>query len=81
MDHFGILTPDEQLVETLLHIDRCVTRLNGSGPRSKFVDPIFEPDIFRKQMYCMEECTYDIVGTFRRHPDSFGAPGCDSVPP
>ena len=35
---------------------------------------MFEPEIFRKQMYCIEESTSDIVGTFRRpHIDS--APG------
>jgi len=35
---------------------------------------MFEPEVFRKQMYCIEECTYDNVGTFRRPPQSFGAP-------
>jgi len=23
--------------------------------------PIFEPEVFRKHMYCIEECTYDII--------------------
>jgi len=27
---------------------------------------MFEPEVFRKQMYCIEESTCDIVGTFRR---------------
>jgi len=36
------------------------------GARNKFGVPVFEPEIFRKQMYCFEESTCDIVGTFRR---------------
>ena len=44
------------------------------GARSKFVASIFEPDIVRKQMYCIDKSTCDIVGAFRRpHGDS--APG------
>jgi len=35
---------------------------------------MFEPEVFRKQMYCVEESTCDIVGTFRRPPQWFGAP-------
>jgi len=35
---------------------------------------MFEPKVFQKQMYCIEESTCDIVGTFRRLPQSFGAP-------
>jgi len=27
---------------------------------------MFEPEVFREQMYFFEESTYDIVGTFRR---------------
>jgi len=27
---------------------------------------MFEPEVFRKQMYCIEEITCDIIGTFRR---------------
>ena len=42
------------------------------GTRSKFGAPIFEPEVFRKQMYWIEESTYDIVGTFRR-PHSHSA--------
>jgi len=34
---------------------------------------MFEPEVFRKQMYCIKESTYDIVVTFRRPPRSFGA--------
>jgi len=43
------------------------------GTRSKFGAPVFEPEVFRKQMYCIEESIHDIVGTFRRPPQWFGA--------
>jgi len=33
--------------------------------RSKFGAPVFEPEIFRKQMHCIGESTCNIVGTFR----------------
>jgi len=36
------------------------------GAKSKFVAPVIEPEVFRKQMYCTEKCICDIVGTFRR---------------
>ena len=32
--------------------------------RSKPGAPIFEPEVFRKQMYCIEECTCDNMGIF-----------------
>jgi len=32
---------------------------------------MFEPEVFRKQTYCIEESTCDIVGTFRRAPQRF----------
>jgi len=35
-----------------------------SGPRSKFGTPMFEPKVFWKQMYYIEESAFDIVGTF-----------------
>jgi len=35
------------------------------GARSKFGAPIFDPEVFQKQMYFIEESTCDIVGTFR----------------
>jgi len=35
---------------------------------------MFEPEVFRKQMYCIEESAYDVVGTFRR-PRSDATPG------
>jgi len=40
---------------------------------------MFEPEVFRKQMYCVEESTCDIVGPFRRPTQSFGAR--EIVPP
>ena len=43
------------------------------GVRSKFGAPMFETEIFRKQMYWCEESTCGIVGTFRR-PRSNSAP-------
>jgi len=49
------------------------------GARNNFGAPMFEPELFLKQIYCIEECTYDIVGTFRRRPQSFGAPRNDSA--
>jgi len=35
---------------------------------------MFEPEFYRKQIYCIEESTCDIVGTFRCSQQSFGAP-------
>jgi len=35
---------------------------------------MFEPEVFRKQMYCVEESTCDNTGIFRRPRQSFGAP-------
>jgi len=34
---------------------------------------MFEPDVFLKQMYCIEESTCDTVRTFRHPPQWFGA--------
>jgi len=50
------------------------------GTRSKFGAPIFEPEVFRKQMYCIEESTCDIAGTFPRPLQSFGALRSDPAP-
>ena len=51
------------------------------GARWKFGAPMFEFDVFRKQMYCIEGSTCGIVGTFRR-PNSDSAPWelCTLVP-
>jgi len=43
------------------------------GARRKFGAPMFETEVFQKQMYCIEGSTCDIVGTFRR-PRSHSAP-------
>jgi len=50
------------------------------GSRSKFGAAMFEPELFLKQIYCIEESTRDIVGTFRRPPQSFEAPRSDTLP-
>jgi len=42
--------------------------------KSKFGAVIFEPEFFRKQMYCIEECTCDIDGTFWRPYDHSAPP-------
>jgi len=36
------------------------------GAGRKFGAPMFEFEVFRKQMYCIEESTFSIVGTFWR---------------
>jgi len=41
---------------------------------------MFEPEVFRKHMFCIEDSTCDIVGSFRRPPQSFGARGIVSPP-
>jgi len=50
-----------------------ITRLDGARDKNKFGAPMFEPEVFRKQMYCIEVCTCDIVGIFWR-PRSISAP-------
>ena len=61
-------------------VHRGTTRLDGAGARSKFGVPMLEPEVFRKQMCCVEESTCDIVGIFIRPPQWFGAPYIDSAP-
>ena len=58
------------------------------GERSKFSAPMLETEVYRKQMYCIEESICDIVGTFRHPPQPFGAPiftrrpeNCDPLTP
>jgi len=46
---------------------RGVTRLDG--------DPMVEPELFRKQIYCTEESTCDTVVTFRLPPQWFSTQG------
>jgi len=46
------------------------------GVRSEFGTPKFEPEVFRKQMYCIEESTCDILepSALIRRPHSDSAP-------
>jgi len=37
----------------------------ASGQGCKFGATMFEPEVFQKQMYCTEESTCDIAGSFR----------------
>jgi len=66
---------------TYLNVSRGVTRLYGAQGKKQVWRPMLEPEDFRKQIYCIEKSTCDIVGTFRRPPQSFGAwgipPRCD----
>ena len=50
------------------------------GTRRKLGAPILEPEVFRKQMCCIEESTGDIAGIFRRPPRSDFAPHSDLAP-
>jgi len=43
------------------------------GARNKFGAPMFKPEVFRKQMYCIEEVPVTLLGLF-------GAPCTDLVP-
>jgi len=38
--------------------------LDGACGKKQVWHPMFEPEVFRKQMYCIEESTCDNVGTF-----------------
>ena len=51
--------------------------------RSKFGAPKFEPEVFRKQMYCIEKSrpTCVIVGAYWGPPQSFGTPHSDLTRP
>jgi len=58
------------------------------GARSMFGAPCSNLRSFWKQMHCIQESTCDIVGIFRRPPQSFGAPivirhpgNCALLPP
>jgi len=58
---------------------RGVTRLDGARGKMQVWRPIFEPEVFRMQMYCIEECSWDILGFFGvpailRRPRSVLAP-------
>jgi len=51
------------------------------GARNKFGAPIFEPEFFRKEIYCNEESTFEIVGTFRPYQQTFGSSRSDPALP
>ena len=55
---------------------RGITTLDGAQGKKQVCAPMFEFEVFTKQMYCIEESrpTCDIVRTFRFPPQSFGAP-------
>ena len=44
------------------------------GARSKYGAPIFDLEVFRNEMYCIEESNCEIVGIFRRHPQWLSIP-------
>jgi len=48
-------------------------RLDGARGKKQVWPPMFEPEFFWKEMYCIEESTCDIIETF-------GAPRSNSVP-
>ena len=51
------------------------------GARRKFGAPMFEPEVFQKQMYCIEKSACDIVG-LSAPPLWFGTRGIvPSLPP
>ena len=44
------------------------------GQEAKLTSPMFGPEVFRKQMYCIEESTCDIVETFRQPRSHWASP-------
>jgi len=52
----------------------------AAGERNKFGAPMFELEVFRKQMYCFEKSAYDIVVTFWAL-QLFGARGISPLAP
>jgi len=44
-----------------------VARLDGARGKKQVWRPMSEPEIFRKQIYCIGECTCGIFKTFRSH--------------
>ena len=51
----------------------------ASGERNKFGAPMFEPKVFREQMYCIENRTCDMVVFFFDYPSDL-APGTLCAP-
>ena len=59
-----------------------VTRLDGARARSEFGAPMFEAEVFRKQMYCIEESICDYSGDFSAAPAVIRRPGnCSPLSP
>jgi len=45
-------------------LTRGITRLDGARGKNKFGTPMFEPEVFPKQMYCIEEVLVTLLGLF-----------------
>jgi len=69
----GLLVTLKETLPLEGHSARGVTRLYGSRGKKQVWHPMFETEVFRKLMHCIEESACDIVGTFRRSAQSFGA--------
>ena len=52
-----------------------VTWLDCARGKKQVGAPMFELEVFRKQMYCIEESACDIAGPFRRPPQWCGSRG------
>ena len=57
-----------------------VTRLDGARGKKQVWRSLFETEVVRKQMRCIEKSTCDIVGTFRHPSLPLGAPRSDWRP-
>jgi len=71
----GLYCPSENLDTK----GRGALRLDGARGRSKFGALMFETEVFRKQMYCIEESTCEIVD-FLAPPAVIWRPNSDSAP-
>jgi len=60
---------------TTVRQSRSVTRWHGARGKKQVWRPHVDPEVFRKQIHCNEESTFDIVGTFRRPSQWYGARG------
>jgi len=47
----------------------------GPGARSKFGVPMFEPEVFRKQMYCIEKALMTLLGAMAQCPPPCASSG------
>jgi len=43
-------------------------RLDGARGKKQYGAPMFEPEVFRKPIYCIEEDTYALLGLFGASP-------------